>query len=123
MQKNFTQAPFIWRKLVAYPSYPGRAVAMKISYSSLQNLKNCLREKKKTLAWPKCWLTQPGDPFSDGKVTVLAEPARSKRDHQNMRERCCKLLAPGKWVNYKSSLKLTRLGGEGDPFSRGNFSP
>ena len=77
---------------LAYPSYPGKAMAMKISYSSLQNLKNCLREKKNVgLAEMLAHLT--GWPFSDGKITLLAEPARWKRDHQSMRERCCKLLA------------------------------
>ena len=117
--ENLSQVERVTRLL---PSYPGRAMAMKISYSSLQNLKNCLREKKNVgLAEMLAHLT--GWPFSDDRITLLAEPARWKRDHQNMRERCCKLLAPGKWFNYKCSLKLTRLGGEGDPLSRGNFSP
>ena len=95
---------------LAYPSYPGRAMAMKISYSSLQNLKNCLREKKNVgLAEMLAHLT--GWPFSDGKVTLLAEPARSKRDHQSMRDRCCKLLARanGSTIN----ARLSWLGWEG----------
>ena len=41
--ENLSQVERVTRLL---PSYPGRAMAMKISYSSLQNLKNCLREKK-----------------------------------------------------------------------------
>ena len=85
-------------------------MAMKISYSSLQNLKNCLSEKKNFgLAERLAHLT--GLPFSDGKVTLLAEPARSKRDHQSMRERCCKLLARanGSTIN----ARLSWLGWEG----------
>ena len=108
---------------LAYPSYPGRAMAMTVSYSSLQNLKNCLREKQNVgLAERLARLTRW--PFSDGRVTLLAGPTRSKRDHQNMRELALlQALGWGKWVNYKCSLKLIRLEGKGDPFSRGNFSP
>ena len=94
---------------LAYPSYPSRAIAMKISYSSLQNLKNCLREKKNVgLAERLAHLT--GWPFSDGKVNLLAEPARSKPDHQNMRERCCKLLARA--IGSTRNARLSWLGWE-----------
>ena len=91
---------------LAYPSYPGRAMAMTVSYSSLQNLKNCLREKQtvgvaERLARLTRW------PFSDGKVTLLAEPARSKRDHQDMRE----LLAGANGPTIKA--RLSWLGWEG----------
>ena len=99
-------------RVTRHPSYPGRAMAMTFSYSFLQNVGFAER-----LAHLTGW------PFSYGRVTLLAGPTWSKRDYQNMRERCCKLLAPGKSANYKCSLKLTRLGGEGDPLSRGNFSP
>ena len=47
---------------LAYPSYPARAMAMTFSYSSLQNLKNCLREKQNVgLAKRLAHLT--ADPF------------------------------------------------------------
>ena len=85
-------------------------MAMTVSYSSLQNLKNWLRVKQNVgLAEKLAHLT--GWPFSDGKVTFLAEPARWKRDHQNMRERCCKLLARanGSTIN----ARLSWLGWEG----------
>ena len=63
--------------------------------------KNCLREKKNVgLARLTGW------PFSDGKVTFLAEAARSKRDHQNMRERCCKLLGRLSWLGWEGRVTL-----------------
>ena len=109
---------------LAYPSYPGRAMAMTVSYSSLQNLTNWLREKQnvglaerlthltgnlvpREKPWGRGCLT--GWPFSDDKVTLLAEPARSKRDHQNMHERCCKLLAGANGSNINARLSWLGL--------------
>ena len=95
---------------LAYPRYPGRAIAMTVSYSSLQNLTNWLREKQNVgLAERLAHLT--GWPFSDDKVILLAEPARSKRDHQNMHERCCKHLPRANGSNINA--RLSWLGLEG----------
>ena len=91
-------------RLLAYPSYPGRA---NFHYISLKNLANRLHEKQKVGSAGRV-TRLAGSPFFDGRVTLLAGPtflhtlARpagstpSRRDNQSMRERS--------WLGQRGNL-------------------